>query len=307
MIKCEICGKEYKNYKGLSSHIRETHKVNSKDYYDTYLIKDGEGYCITCSNPTVFKKLSIGYSKYCCSKCVQADINVRQKQKESLLKNYGVDNPAKSEIIQTKIKKTNLERYGVENVYASTAIREKCKQTLQSNYNVDYPIQNPELRKKILTTRSNKKSEYAKNHNCSLTQDLFKIYGQGWYESPIGKEISFVHDNISYVKNSDIYKIELYKKCHGSYTEYCVYNYLTEHNIKFEHCTKDIIIPYELDFYIPELKIGIECNGYYHTDNCFTQRDQNSYHTMKYKLCEELGIKLIYITDDNINDIEQIK
>ena len=41
-------------------------------------------------------------------------IKLKEKGKEKCMKNYGVENPAKSQKIQEKIKQTNLVRYGVE-------------------------------------------------------------------------------------------------------------------------------------------------------------------------------------------------
>lgn len=47
-ISCRICGQSFDSYRELSNHLRFYHKILSKDYYDKYLKKEGEGVCQTC-------------------------------------------------------------------------------------------------------------------------------------------------------------------------------------------------------------------------------------------------------------------
>jgi len=68
-------------------------------------------------------------------------------------------------------------------------------------------------------------------------------------------------------------------------------------NTKFEIITnnRNIISPLELDIYIPEKNIAIEFDGlYWHNDNHI---DKN-YHINKTKLCEDAGIQLIHIFEN---------
>ena len=45
--------------------------------------------------------------------------------KQNLIKNYGVDNPLKSDEIRLKVKKTTIERYGVDNISKLPEIKRK--------------------------------------------------------------------------------------------------------------------------------------------------------------------------------------
>ena len=74
------------------------------------------------------------------------------KAKETFLKKYGVDNPAKSKEVLAKIQKTNLERYGVEYSAQSDIVKEKVKTTNLRKYGVEYSFQANEVKDKIKAT-----------------------------------------------------------------------------------------------------------------------------------------------------------
>ena len=60
--------------------------------------------------------------------------------------------------------------------------------------------------------------------------------------------------------------------------------------------SKNIINPYELDIYLPDLKLSFEFNGiYWHSELYKT----NDYHNIKTNLCLEQGIQLIHIYEDD--------
>lgn len=69
MIKCEICGREFKEYSGLSTHLRYAHNLKPQEYYDTYVIEEDKGLCKICRKPTKFISLKHGYRDTCCGAC----------------------------------------------------------------------------------------------------------------------------------------------------------------------------------------------------------------------------------------------
>jgi len=70
----------------------------------------------------------------------------------------------------------------------------------------------------------------------------------------------------------------------------CVYN------------TRKIIKPHELDIYFPEYKLALEYSGsYWHNNKKSRINDQ-----LKKNKCEELGIALIVVTDDNGDQSETV-
>lgn len=74
-------------------------------------------------------------------------------------------------------------------------------------------------------------------------------------------------------------------------------------NLKINYIQHDrkIISPKELDFYLPEYKIGIECNGtYWHS----TDKKDKDYHINKYNLCKDKSIRLLSFWEYDIKHNE---
>lgn len=69
MVKCSICGKEYKNIQPLSKHITSYHNLDKRSYYDKYMKQPNEGICLVCNGPTNFYGMDRGYNTYCCRRC----------------------------------------------------------------------------------------------------------------------------------------------------------------------------------------------------------------------------------------------
>jgi hypothetical protein len=75
-----------------------------------------------------------------------------EKRKKTFIEKYGVDNPAKSEVVKEKTKRTNIERYGVPCSAQSDRVKEKAKQTNLERYGVEYAFQAKEVQDKIKET-----------------------------------------------------------------------------------------------------------------------------------------------------------
>jgi hypothetical protein len=86
--------------------------------------------------------------------------SVKEKSKETVLKNFGVDNSMKSPIIQEKVKNTLLEKYGKEYTWNIEFVKEKSKKTKTERYN----------------------DIFFNNHN-KTKQTKLKIYGNEYYNN----------------------------------------------------------------------------------------------------------------------------
>ena len=47
-MECEICGKDLISIKALSQHILNP-KISSQDYYNKFIKKSKEGFCLECT------------------------------------------------------------------------------------------------------------------------------------------------------------------------------------------------------------------------------------------------------------------
>jgi very-short-patch-repair endonuclease len=99
--------------------------------------------------------------------------------------------------------------------------------------------------------------------------------------------------------------------CKESHLERDVYRYLTEYNIKFEIQKRfEWLGRKRLDFYLPDYNVAIECQGKQHFEaiEFFGGEEKLKYvqnnDEIKKQLCQENGVKLLYIRyDDSVNDI----
>lgn len=122
---------------------------------------------------------------------------------------------------------------------------------------------------------------------------------------PVSKKDTYTYIDKKYLKMLDEYSQENHS--YGvSNKELDVYNYIKSiyDGEIIQHC-KNILKSskhnyYEMDIYLPDKKLGIEFNGnYWH---CDLIKDKY-YHYNKYKLAEDLGIRLIHIYEYEWDDI----
>lgn len=145
-LNCLLCNNAYKNVRGLSQHIIQTHNISTEDYYIKFYKQSDEGICLNCGKETEFLNLTNGYRIYCCRKCTDTS-QIKQNLTKSVFKEkYGVESifqlegihkkaikESQSEQTKNKRNTTNLKRYGAINPYASTEIINKITKTKTKN------------------------------------------------------------------------------------------------------------------------------------------------------------------------------
>ena len=269
----------------------------------------------------------------CCSKKCANSLNVLngihaeslKKQKETMIKKYGVDNPAKSAIFQEKKKQTNISRYGVDNPQKSdiirnktaqtnfkkygyvnplcaTEIKEKAKKTLLNNYGVANPSQSPIIQN---TIKQNNIAKYGVPiaNAAHMTVDSFnQINDPVWLANAIStttiQDIA-VQSNVNistiYKKISEFSLKEPTGLPH-SQPEFQLIDFIK--SLGFNdviHGDRTIIFPKEIDIVIPSAKLAIEyCGLFWHSE---FYKDIN-YHKNKMVAVNNAGYQLLTIFED---------
>lgn len=174
MVICKICGNIYKNNISLGKHVSRSHKMPTKDYYDTYVLNGAIPICEICMKQ-VFKynNLEKGYSLCCCRKCAAVKgkrtnlkrygvenvfqlEEVKEKSKRTNIKNLGVEYPSQSLEVRKKVEQTNLDKYGVDCNLKLESTKEQIKQTNIKKYGVEYVTQSKQVKEKIKQTNIKK-------------------------------------------------------------------------------------------------------------------------------------------------------
>ena len=311
-VKCDVCGLE-KNI----SYFSYVRNIKNSNIY-------------TCQKCSIEKYKLTNIEKYGVEFPIQSK-EIKERRKKNNIEKYNVDEPSKLESIKEKIRITKklkyddenynnkektketkklkydninynnrekanttcIQRYGVENVSQSETIKNKKRETSIKNYNVDnysksdiYKIDRIDILKEkykninILNVCNNK---------LILNCDCNKCHN---YEI-----------DITVLRNRIIYKTILCTVCNpiSSYSnsghEINIRNFIKEnYNKEIILNNRNIIKPYELDIYLPDLKFALEFNGLYW--HCEMNKESN-YHLNKTEECEKHGLQLLHIFEDD--------
>lgn len=279
---------------------------------------------LVCDNCGVEKSIkyklytSYGYENgsYYCRKC---------KLKQNNLEKWGVENPFQLKEVKEKIKRTNLEKWGVENPSQNYEINKKIKESIskldKEEINKKREITNLEKwgvrnvsqakkvkEKKAETnienwgTDNNKKSDIFRKRNFKITKHVnyisYEKEGVSLFKCDNNKDHEFKIEIDNFIKRIK-YNSTLCTECfpigtNQSGKEIKLYNFIKSHySGEIIQCYRDI---YEIDIYLPQLKLGFEFNGvHWHSD---LYREKNS-HLEKTKHFSERGIRIIHIWEDH--------
>jgi len=202
--------------------------------------------------------------KYGDSALEWAGYNVKEIRDKAMItnrENLGVDYPFQSLDIQEKIKQTFIKKYGVDKIAKSPVIQEKIRKSILEKFGIHH-LSLPEIRERIKQTSLEKYGVICSLQNPDIQQKSYetRIKNDSFKTSALEKEIrEFIQATVS----SEVLK-----------------------NLR------NIIAPYEIDICIPEKKIAVEVNGLYWHSEAWVDKN---YHTLKYKLCQEAGYRLVTI------------
>jgi hypothetical protein len=259
--------------------------------------------------------------------------NFIDKSKKTKLDRFGVEHHMHSDDIKNKIKKTNIEKYGVEFYFQTDEFKENLQHSLLEKFGVKHYCQSDEFKEKAKRTNNELYGveNYAKSEhfNDKMKRSNIDKYGVENYTKR--------HYNIDYLhilndrnlfedilNNVGIYRLAEIINCDpstiykyvssydlflpprtSSHQEEKVCDFLAQHNIHFITNTRKILPSgKELDFYFPDHNLAIEVNGLYYHSEISGGKDK-SYHYAKWKECDDVGITLLSIQEDEFSENPQ--
>jgi hypothetical protein len=248
-----------------------------------------------------------------------------KKIRKTSREKYGVSHYSSAKEVKEKKKKTSLKKYGVEHYFQTDEFRDNFKRICMDKYVVDNPSKAPQIIQKIADTKQARYGDAVYNNRpkaLSTMQSLFdgRLASQRhWSQETFDILQSFeklseiakaktIYEMAKYLgvaPTTMYYKLEQcglfdYKGKRTNQYEYLIEVFLTELGVKFDKNTRTVLKNgQELDFYLPEFKIGIECNGiFWHSE--LMGKDKH-YHIKKTQLATDLGIQLIHFWDYQFN------
>lgn len=239
-----------------------------------------------------------GWRKFCSKTC--EGLAKQEKMRATLLEKHGVENSMHLDSTKEKIKKTNLERYGSEYPTSLPTVRKKIEQTNLDRYGVTNPFLCTERQLWIQEERLKK---HGVRHSGQLHMDpeVVKLLNDPNWCAQVYNANGIA--GIVEATTASRPLVWKYLRQHniaaptGSLFEQDVKTLIETLGFEVQERSRKIISPLEIDLYVPERKLAIECNGtYWHSE---LQGKDKWYHLNKTTLCAEQGISLIHIWEHN--------
>lgn len=296
-------------YNDLINYYDDSNSINETIYRIVHDI-DKKPICKICGKPVKFSNGE--FPTYCCPKCRNNDPEVIAKNKAGVSKSLKEVYQKRGNEIKNKRQHTLKERYGIDTntPFGIVKFQNKAKQTIQEKYGVNNILKLPEYRhddiknkrKSILLQKSyGYDIEYITDEDGEtkiLVKNGCKIHGD------IIVSLSVFNNRTKPERKNDTI---LCTECNPldkeeTTIELIIKNILNDLNIIYIQHDRNQLHPYELDFYLPDYNIGIECNGvFWHSG-----KESAKKHLLKYNMCKEKGIKLITFWEDEIRDKRDI-
>lgn len=235
-----------------------------------------------CSNPI---RARLYEPRYCSTLCRSRDPEWKIKVAKTANSNGGVGLARES--IRLKVAKTTMARYGVSNIFDldRKANTKKACETRLERYGY----------------RWHQQSKLKNLEDLSNTEFVQSLIDKGWIyvakhfglsENSHSSAIKFIRANgYKFTKHGNsILENDLADFIESIYSGEIIIN------------GRSCIAPYELDIYIPEFNLAIEFDGLYWHSAGSKEEERPKYHLLKTELCEEKGIHLLHIFENEWND-----
>lgn len=235
---------------------------------------------------------------------------VIQAHKDGMVAKFGYESPQQVPEIKQRTKETVKQIYGVENVMQSEEVKAKMIQRSREVSGVDWPSQRPELiRQRTEKLRMNF-AESIQDETIRTNYLKFRADPKAYLESLQKKPtLTSLYKSLGYSDGTAVCSIlidnglqDLVDFRYSSMeSEVCDFLKSLIPDVNIQMRNRRIIAPLELDIYLPNYKIAIECNPTYtHNSTVPPFGDRTKvlppyYHKEKSDLCKKRGIFLFHI------------
>ena len=310
-ITCKWCGELFHPESIHQYYCNRQHyqvcSICGKQFNVTQLLFENKSIPSTCS-------------KQCAS--LSRKQTIREKQKDPEYEKQKLE----------KRRKTCQEKYGVDNVSQSDIIKNKIVAVLEEKYGVDNPAKLPQAQKALKRYHEDQEKLTLATHKREETN--LKLFGTKYFTQTIesrlenGFDLEHAQRLVKFYENPEQYIVDTFEpnptayeikqhflsseplqKLYGSSLirwnistiEQEVTDYLLKLNpdLVIKHNDRTQIKPLELDLFLPEYNIAIECNPTFTHNSSRNIFDYNplsyDYHKVKTDLCEEHDIFLFHI------------
>jgi DNA-directed RNA polymerase subunit L len=218
----------------------------------------------------------------------QQKITIKEKSKKTSEFKYGVSHHMKNKTQKQKLEKSNTAKYGVKSPLQNSSIKEKLKHNIAMRSN-EQRYQTQQIKQKTLLERFNVEHPSQINLPFEVVsiltdKDRFVEFISGKTRDQVVDELG-IHQHTLYLRAKQYQVTDLFKKPIRSQFEQEVFDFIsTFANAEFSN--RKILNGKELDIYIPEKNLAIECCGlYWHSEKSVGRG--RAYHSDKFKECRD--------------------
>jgi hypothetical protein len=255
--------------------------------------------CAQCNeNYVELQSISKGFRNFCSTKCYRKSMSKRNSEnnaKFNKLKSKKNKERLQELLLLGKSEYVENDTYTIKEVANKINISHNALRTyLNENGLVDKNRQTKKLRQKH-------ENRLEKAHKFLNDKDWVyeKIKGDKWVSKTFAKHLdcskNFVCDKL---RDNGIFLSD-YNRFTSSY-ENQISELLEKFGVEYIRNDRKVLRGKELDIYVPSKKLAIEINGiFWHQDIDGSKRN---YHLDKTEACEKESIRLLHITDKEIDD-----
>lgn len=181
---------------------------------------------------------------------------IDKKIKQTCLKRYGSIYPIQNESCKEKVKETNLERYSTENYAHTDDFKKKVKETCLNKYNTEWTGNGiPHIHEKIKQTNLKKYGVESYSQTEEYKNKFKNTMQQRYGVDYATQSIEIRNKGYQTKRKNNTFSTSNFEKK--------VKSLLEEKfpNVKCQY--KSDAYPFNCDFYIPELDLYIEIQGYW--------------------------------------------